>query len=159
MLIVADSSPLISLGILNLLDSLEIIFTEVIVPEEVYKEVTEAGKPFSAELKLYLKGKVCKAENSLAVQMLRKEIDQGESEAIILALERNSQLILIDDYRGRKVAELNGLNTIGTLGVLLRLKKLGKLERLKPMIEQLIKNNIRISEKLKSKVLELSGES
>jgi uncharacterized protein len=158
MIIVADSSPLISLAILNLLDSLEIVFSEVMVPTEVFRELTEQEKPFMAELKKFLNGKVFEIKNSLAVQILKKEIDLGESEAIVLALEKNSKLILIDDFKGRKIAELNGLTPIGTLGVLLRLKKLGKIDSIKPLIEILSNHNIRISDDLKIKILELAKE-
>ncbi|MBP7281386.1 MAG: DUF3368 domain-containing protein [Leptospiraceae bacterium] len=159
MLIVADASPLISLSILGLLDSLEIVFSEVIVPEEVFREVSEPDKPFASDLKQFLNGKVFKVENKLAVQMLRKEIDPGESEAIILALEKNTSLILIDDFKGRKLAELNNLSPIGTLGVLLKLKKLSKVDKIEPLIDILVKGNIRFSEDLIAKVLKLAGES
>lgn len=159
MLIIADSSPLISIAILGLLDSLEFSFPEIIVPVEVFKEVTQHDKPFALELNKFLEGKVFQVQNQLAVQMLRKEIDAGESEAIILAIEKNTPLILIDDFKGRKFSELNGLNPIGTLGVLLNFKRKGKIEKIKPLIEILVNHKIRFSEALIYKVLQLSGES
>lgn len=158
MLIVADSSPLISLAILGLLESLNSVFSEIIVPVEVFNEISYLGKPFSKELTGFLEGKVYEVENKLAVQILRKSIDAGESEAIVLAIERNCQFVLMDDFNGRRTAELNGLNPIGTLGVLLKLKKAGKIERISPHIDILLKNNIRISEGLRIRVLNLADE-
>ena len=67
MLIVADASPLISLSILGLLDSLEIVFSEIIVPEEVFREVSEPDKPFANDLKQFLNGKIFKVENKLCL--------------------------------------------------------------------------------------------
>jgi uncharacterized protein len=159
MIIVADSSPLISFAILSLLGSLEKVFSEIIVPNEVFRELTESQKPFSSEIKNFLQGKVFGVENILAVQLLKKEIDSGESKAIVLALEKNYNLILIDDFKGRKIAELNGLTPIGTLGVLLRLKKIGEIKSIEPLIETLVNYNIRISDDLKNKILDLASEN
>ena len=50
MLIIADSSPLISLAILNQLTLLENLFSEIIIPQSVFVEITETGKPLLGEL-------------------------------------------------------------------------------------------------------------
>jgi predicted nucleic acid-binding protein len=46
-------------------------------------------------------------------------LDQGEREAIQLALDESADLLLIDERKGRNEAERRGLVTTGTLGVLL----------------------------------------
>jgi uncharacterized protein len=55
MLIVADASPLISLSIVGQLGNLVNLFNEVIVPETVFREVTDLDKPFAIDLKQFLK--------------------------------------------------------------------------------------------------------
>jgi uncharacterized protein len=45
-------------------------------------------------------------------------LDQGEQEAITLALEIPAEALLINETKGRDAAELRGLRIIGTLGVL-----------------------------------------
>ena len=110
MIIVADSSPLISFAILNKLN------------------------------------------------LLSNDLDLGESEAIVLALENNIEDILIDEHKGRKIARTNGLHPIGTIGVLIQAKKLHLIQEVKPLIDKLIKNKIRISNQLYQKALELANE-
>jgi len=87
MVIVADSSPLICFAMLEKLSILDSIFETLFVPEEVYNEVVVPSKPYSDMLREYLQGKVKKVSNTLAVNMLSHEVDRGEAEAIVLALE------------------------------------------------------------------------
>jgi len=94
----------------------------------------------------------------LAVRILQHSIDKGEAEAITLALEKNITNILMDDYRGRKQALLEGLRPIGTIGVLLQGKKNNQINEITPLIEILLQNNIRISQALISEALRLAGE-
>jgi predicted nucleic acid-binding protein len=50
------------------------------------------------------------------------ELDNGEAEAIALAVEIQADRILIDERRGRKKAIELSLRPIGVLGILLRAK-------------------------------------
>ncbi len=158
MVIVADASPLICFAIIEKLDLLDRLFESLIVPEEVYKEVTFTKKPYSTELSNYLKDKKRKINNTLAVKMLSMEVDRGEAEAIVLALELGISQILIDDYKGRKVSQKQGLLTIGTIGALIESKKKNYITGVKPYMDLLIENDIRISKELYNKALELAGE-
>lgn len=159
MLIVADASPLISFAVLGKLELLNNIFEKIIIPEAVYDEVTVMNKPYSNNLETFLKGKVKKIKNDVAVRVLRTELDLGEAESIILALEKNIKDIFIDDFKGRRAAKANGLSPIGTVGVLLRAKKLSLITEVKPLLDILINNKIRIGEDLFNRALELAGEN
>lgn len=123
MIIVADSSPLISLAILEKLNLLEDLFDEVFIPNAVYKEVTAMKKPYSDSLDKFSKNRIKKVKNKIALSIISHELDIGESEAIILALENNIDTILMDENKGRKIAISKGLHPIGTIGVLIQAKK------------------------------------
>lgn len=148
MIIISDSSPLISLAIIGRLDLLEKLYKEIYVPFAVYKEVTEEEKPFSKELGNFLRDKVKNVSNRLAVEVLVSDIGIGESEAIVLALEEKPDLVLIDDLKARKFAKMNGLEIIGTMGILLEAKENRLIEEIKPLISELILNGIRVSNKI-----------
>lgn len=82
MRIVTNSSPLIAFAILGQLNLLTLIFTEIYVPQTVFIEVSAEGKSYSRELKVFSKGKVKSVKNTIAVQLLSKDVDLGEAEAI-----------------------------------------------------------------------------
>ena len=125
MIVVADSSPLISFAILNKLELLTQVFENIIVPKAVFDEVVKPNKPYSDSLKRFITNKVEIVKNEIGVKLLLKEVELGESETIILALEKKICNVLMDDYKGRKIAKINGLYPIGTIGALLQEKKLG----------------------------------
>jgi len=158
MIIVADSSPLISFAILNKLSILDQIFDDIYIPRAVYEELTKKNKPHAQKLKEFAQTRVKQIQNRLAVQFLQKELDMGESEAIVLAIENNIIDILIDEYKGRQIAQSQGLLPIGTIGVLLQAKKMGLIRKVKPELDELVANHRRISHQLYDKALELASE-
>lgn len=83
MILVGDSSALIALSVCNRLSLLDQLFDEVFVPEAVYQELIQKGKPESNRLKHYLANKVCKVDMSHFVY-LDAYADAGESEAMVL---------------------------------------------------------------------------
>jgi predicted nucleic acid-binding protein len=158
MIIIADSSPLIALSTINSLNLLDKLFDKIYVPEAVFTEVIQDNKPYSGILLNYLYDKRKSVINKLAVELLLNDLGFGESESIILALETKSDYILIDDLKARKFANLNGLNVIGTMGILLLSKKMGYISAIKPLISQLVSNDIRISSRIIDITLKAADE-
>lgn len=158
MIIVADSSPLISFAIIEKLDILPKIFPEIYIPQAVYNELITWNKPYSDSLKVFAKSRIKQVRNKKEVEILKNELDSGEAEAIVLALENKITEILIDEHKGRNIAKSKGLFPIGTIGVLLKLKNDKHVDLIKPLLYKLMLNNIRISKSLYNKALELAGE-
>ena len=93
------------------------------------------------------------------VAELRQRIDEGESEAIALALEIRADFVLIDDAAGRLVADEVGLRPIGALGVLLRAKRSGLIPRICPLMDRLkAELNFFISSRLYETIRNLAKE-
>jgi predicted nucleic acid-binding protein len=93
------------------------------------------------------------------IQTSQNNIDLGEAEAIILALELNANLLLMDERRGRTLATHYGLNVTGLLGVLLQAKQNGFIPTVKPLIDRLMGElDFRVSSQLYATILQAAGE-
>jgi uncharacterized protein len=158
MLVVADSSALVTLSICNSLPFLDSLFGEVIVPQAVYDEVCIANKPESQALKSYLTGKASSVQQSITIEK-SAGLGKGEFAAMILYKHLSADLLLVDDSRAKKVAYLNNLEVMGSLGVLLLAKKQGLIDSVKPLLNRLRNSYIYVSEELLDQVLVLAGES
>lgn len=86
------------------------------------------------------------------------DLDIGETSAITLALESGPSLIIIDDNKGRKVAQKLNLNITGSLGLFLKAKQEGIIPSIKPLLEKVQKTNFRYSLAILTEILKLSGE-
>lgn len=123
MIIVADTTPLISLMKIGHLDLLKKLFGEVKIPIAVYNELVDNSN-FPEESKMireceYINSSI--VENASDVELLRRSsgLDAGESEAIILSDSLNASLLLMDEVKGRQVAKQMGIPLMGTIGLLL----------------------------------------
>ena len=158
MILVADASALIALSACDSLHLLGALFVNVIVPEAVFIEVAGTNKPQSERLRNYLQGKV-RAVNMDHFVYLDAFADAGETQAMLLYKEVTADYLLIDDKRGRKVAQINQIKTIGSMGVLLQAKHAGLISQVKPLITQIAVSSVFMGAGLIQTVLELAGES
>lgn len=158
MILVADSSALIALSACNSLMLLEQLFDTVIVPQTVYDEVIQPDKKESQALKSYLQGKVRKVDMSHYIY-LDGFADAGETQAMILYKQISADKLLIDDKRGRKVAQLNNINIIGSMGILLVAKQRNLITNISSKLEQIQRADIYLQSSLIASVLELAGET
>ena len=113
-MIISDTGPLVVLFKTDLLFLLKEIYQDVLVPETVKRELTR--KPEG--IILFEKNpwiKVKKATDKESIRILTLILDGGEAEAIALALEMDS-MILIDERKGRSYARNLNLRVRGTLG-------------------------------------------
>jgi len=152
---VIDSSAIIGLAKVGLLEFLRNY--DFVVSEATYNEVTVLGKPYSRIIADILRGRVLYPRNRDLVDRLSRKLGLGESETIVLALELNA-IAIIDDLLARKLARRLGVKVKGLLWILLDKKERGHLHRVKPILDRLISEKFRISQKLYKKVLELAKE-
>jgi uncharacterized protein len=156
-IVVSNSSCLIGLSRIKMLNLLKELFGKIFISQEVYKDVVLKGKgrPGAKEVEK-AKGEwieVRGVKGKLAVEVLLTELDPGEAETIILASEINASLVIIDEEKGASVATITGLKVIGTVGILILANKIGKLDSLKGALDQLKKNKFRISDEVYQMVL------
>jgi len=155
MILIADSSALIALAVVNKLDLLEKLFGQVYVPRAVYNEVSHQRKGKSEKLANYCKDKVLDIASDVNLNIT---LGLGESEAIILYKEKNANFLLCDDKKAKKFARNFGVNVIGSLGILLKAKEEKLISELTPLIERLKISQIFIDDKTCELVLRMAGE-
>ncbi len=160
MIVVSDTTPIISLMKAGQLELLRKLFGIVCVPKAVYRELTE-NENFSEEAKIVRDCEfICVEEvlNEKSVIILRNftGLDAGESEAIILADEKQADVLLMDEHKGRQVAKKMGITITGTIGILIQAFDEGMMtkEDVEECIKRLKENEIRISDKLYQSLLE-----
>lgn len=142
-LVMSDSSALIHLASINRIPLLKQLFDRLLLPPAVWQEVVAqgGGRAGVKEVKQAQQAgwiEVVTPANMLVLQLLKRELDDGEAEVIALALERRAHLILMDESEGRRVAEVYGLSKTGTLGLLIRAKQAGYIPSLKTELDNLL---------------------
>lgn len=158
-IIVADAGPLIGLAKCGQLLLLKQLFAAVHIPQQVVIEVTARGKPLAVEIDQFIRHFcVTEAERNNALsEKLKKRLDAGEIQAICCAKDLACP-VLIDEKKGRLIAQANGVAIIGVLGLLLLSKREGHIQKIAPLVEQLRRHNYLLGDELIAQVLLLASE-
>lgn len=157
---IADSGPLICLARIDQIELLPRLFAKILIPPEVWNEVTLRGKDHpGAKQVSQVTWLTLQAPDPQLVKPLSILVDAGEAEAIALAQNTADCIILLDDARARKVAQRLDIKQIGTIGLLLRAKRQGLVQTIKPHINALVENGIYIRRELIDAVLAEAGEA
>lgn len=161
MVVVANAGPLIALAQIDQIELLPALYGKIVIPAAVQQEVVAPGhgRPGVETIQKADWIVLRRVQDTVAVQLLSERLDQGESEAIALALEINADLILIDEARGRRVAETRGLHKTGTLGTLIAARKRGLVLTVRPLLDALVDSGFYMSDELYQTVLSLVPES
>lgn len=160
---IVNSSPLIYLGKLGLLDLLNKFFPKVITVQTVKEEVLDEASPEYPALQNAFSDWLAVSddvETSLSVNLKEMGLHQGEVDVISLALrqkeEHNNVVVIIDDLAAREVVRALGMQLTGTVGVILRASTQGILSNKESIakINFLVEStSFRISPSLYSRVI------
>jgi len=157
-IVISDSSALISLLSVEKLDILGKLFETVMIPEAVYNEVFNK-KVSNLDLKKTKFLQIEKVTDRKMVKLLKMQLGYGESEVIALALEKGIDRVIIDDKQARKVADKLGLKVIGTLGILILAQEKQVIKEVRPLVLSMMeKINFRIDRALLNKILGILNE-
>jgi predicted nucleic acid-binding protein len=149
--VVADSSALIALDGIGLLDRFGPLFDSFLIPPAVARETAAAvqrldwisirplSRPLDARVKL-------------------AGLDPGVTEVLGLALELATYTVIVGERRARRTALALGLPLIGVVGLLARAKRVGVLPHVRPSIEALQRSGFFVSDALIERVLREAGE-
>ena len=152
--IVTDTSCLINLLHLHysmerdLIPKLSLLFATIHIPKYVWKEFGRKMDPPEVQnvMRDYPFLKLCNVGSETDAKLLydkrlspKAPIDRGEAEAIVQARELGVSEVLIDERKGRRIAESHSLSVRGVLGLLTELKRNGVVREVKPLIEELVR--------------------
>ncbi|QMS87351.1 DUF3368 domain-containing protein [Nostoc edaphicum CCNP1411] len=162
MIIVSDTSPINNLAAINHLHLLQQLYGTVLIPEAVYRELTDPNFPVAGaiEVQTFIWIQTRPVQDRTLVEALSNELDIGEAEAIALALEMKADQVLIDERRGRMVAARLNLGYTGILGILVEAKSQRLISAVKPLLDALINQaGFWVAEPLYNRVLQLVDEN
>lgn len=155
-MIVSNTTALINFYSIKRLDILESLFDKIFIPEAVEKEILEKEHKFQQISKILKldKFEIVKIKNTIFLDNLKLELDDGESEAIVLAKELNLGTILLDEVSARNIAKFHGLIPLGTIGCLALAKKKKIIQKIQPVLDEIIqKGNFWIKLELYKKTI------
>ena len=141
-LVISDSSTLIHLERIDRLELLKSFYARIIITPAVWREVVEQGKGRTGAAEVANAHDagwievISPAEDSL-VKLLGRDLGDGEAEVIALAVERHADLVLIDEWEARRIADLYGLTKTGVVGILIRAKQEGEIDLLRTELDRL----------------------
>ena len=144
MKIVFNSSPLIFLSQLGFLEKFLDSNDNFYLPASVQPSET-LNKLINQQKLIILNIKLISLANSL-----NERLGKGESDAITLGIELQTDYIILDDFAARKEAVRLGLNVKGTLAVIRKLLKEEKIEieNLESFYQRLGEINFRVKREI-----------
>ena len=148
-IIISDTSCLIVLNNIGELDLLQKLYRKITTTVEIANEFEQA-LPDWIEIKT--------AANTHYQQILELQVDKGEASAIALAIESEHCILIVDDYKARKVAINLGITITGTIGVIIKAKLNGIIPSVEPYLKKITETNFRLSEDIIRQALLEAGE-
>ena len=160
--VVSDTSPLSAMAKMGWLPWLQERWGKVLVPGEVWRELSEIGDP-DALAALDAARRDEWLEVRCGHHVNRPEfagLHAGEVEAIAMAIELRAAWLIVDDGDARRVALTLGLRIIGVLGMIVWAKQRGKVANALDCIAELRRiTRFRISDEVLAKIAIDLGES
>jgi predicted nucleic acid-binding protein len=141
--VVADTAPLRYLVQIDFQQILPLLFTRVLIPTSVWRELQHERTPlpvrqWAANLPEWIEIRQLESVPNPALA----ELHEGERDAIQLAFDLGIKLLLIDERAGAHVAREQGFFVTGTVGILLGAAELGYIS-LEDALTRLAATNFR----------------
>ena len=162
MIVVSNSSPLINLAWIGQFDLLFQLYDRLLIPEAVWYEIVEmgAGQPGAVEVQSASWIRRESIQNQPLERALRRDLDAGESQAIVLALETGADVLLMDERLGRETAKHFGIVCLGVIGLLIEAKQRNLIAAVKPHLDKLREvAGFWVAQDLYRQVLQDTGEA
>ena len=147
--IILDTSCLIILGKIGELELLRGVGNKIHITPIVHEE-------YGMILPDWI---VISAPDNINYQrILEMDLDRGEASAIALSMDIQDSILILDELKGRKIADRLALRYSGSFGVILRSKQMGLIKSVKPILNKIRSTDFRFSEGLFETIIDQAGE-
>lgn len=154
-ILVFDSTPLIYLGKVKVLEKLEYLKTKNIIPSKVYKEVIEGGKKFGFVETIYIeklvKNKIFEIKEFKNIDKLESNYPLSEADIEVLSAAKQLRgIAVMDEVAAREIASIENIETGGSIFILFSLLRRGKMNKkeFKNILDEMINLGWRCSTEL-----------
>jgi len=157
--VVLNASPLICLSKSELSELLPALFEDILVPDNVKKEVT-AKSAVDFGINTVLSRKWLKTIKNITINPTVAAWDLGEGENAVLSyVYKNPDCwAIIDDLQARRCAESLGCNFTGTVGIIVLAKRKGIIKSVRENLSKLQASGLWLSDTFINDLCRLAGE-
>ena len=155
--IVVNASPLIVLARAGRIDLLTLVGTPIHVPESVSSEV-RAHSDDAARMLDTVAWLQTVQDAEILPSVRGWDLGAGESAVLEWAQANRPARAIIDDYAARKLANVLAVQVTGTLGLALLARQRGMVPLARPLVEDLARAGLYLSEPIVERALRLVGE-
>lgn len=147
MIVISNSSPIIALAEIQRIDIFQNLFEKIYIPQEVFEEVVISNPHLNQ------RGQIEEMINNV-IEVLEAEtnyefkriIGAGERGLLNLAIQKQADILIMDEKRARKEARELGFETISTSVLLKRAEQEKLITSFLDMKSQLEKSKIFLPE-------------
>jgi len=158
-LTVINTSPLIFLSKGGFIDLLQVLNSEIIVPEAVKNEIEAYGKDdITAKTLQETDWLVVRKTPTIPRIIQNWDLGAGESEVLAWGYVEKGTEIIVDDLAARRCAMSFNISVRGTLGLVLIAKQRGIISQARPVLEQLKLTGMYLAQSIIDKALAKIGE-
>jgi uncharacterized protein len=153
MTVVSDTTAITTLLKAEQERLLQDMFGCVSVPTSVWHELKE----FHPQLARFIQ--LCPVRDSTKRLTGTEPLGRGEAEALLLARELNTELLLTDDSKARLAARRLQIRCIGLVGLVVQAKRLGRIPSVRDLLQIIAtKGGLYLSDMVITEALRMAGE-
>ena len=160
-MIISNATPLINFSMIGELGILKQLFNTIVVPEAVWHEIVIKGEAYPSAGAIRQSDFLSRQRisNTMLFHTLSMNLSAGETETIVLAIERNAQLVLLDELEARSVAKHFRLKFMGSIGCLIEAKQRGIIPQIRSYLDRM-KSSAKfwVDDRLYERIMKDQGE-
>lgn len=162
MIVVSNTSPITNLAAIEHFELFRRLFGQLHIADGVWTELGAGRQAWpgrrEVEAAPWIERHLVQTEP--LIRTLQRDLDRGEAETLVLALELNADLVLMDEREGRRAAQRLGFKVLGVVGMLIEAKRRTLIQNVRPLLDSLREDaGFYLSDAIYHRVLASVGEA